>query len=242
MGDNEHRTPDPPDGWPPGGSDQIFDKVENPGYTDLSDLANLFSSRPAEHGKRSFPGAELLSGGTPRMVLARITPGDPLGLKMRTMARVRERALLIAMDRLYDRSLARTAFAAPQYEGDPPLGEWLTQLIDKGIVDLLREDREAERNQEPLINPTDYRYSHLAEALGVEKQHARKMCIVFNDLPDQVRQVYWAVAVEGKSINRYTAEGHGPPEQIKALFRRAATTISLLRDPGTIGPGDEDDA
>ena len=52
-------------------------------------------------------------------------------------------ALLVAVDRLVQRSLARIAHAAPRYDGEPPLGHWIEKLIDESIRDLRNEDRGA---------------------------------------------------------------------------------------------------
>jgi len=50
--------------------------------------------------------------------------------------------------------------------------------------------------------------------------------VAFNFLPDRVRGAYFAVLVQGKTVNRYVAEGHGPPERVKADIEMALRAIS----------------
>lgn len=202
-----------------------------------------FRSEPGDRrdARPEFPGSELLVGSSPREIAARITPGDPLGFAGRCEARLRERALLVAPNRLLPRALARTARAAMSYRGTPPLANWLSARVDQAIEDCLLEDREDEHAHRPATDPRDSRYAFVAEVWGVPPAVARAACIVFNDLPSVVRRAWWALTVEGKSINRYVAEGHGPPQRVEARVKRAIQAMSLLRDPGGEDPDDQEE-
>ena len=192
------------------------------------------SGEPAGGGradrKPSYPGSELLSGASPQEVLDRILEGDPLGVQERCGQRVQERALLIDLNRLFLRSLARIAHAAPDYAGNPSLAAWLSGRIDRSIEELVAEDYEEERRGIAPQEPWDPRYALVSEALGIDMVQARRVCIAFNDLPDEVRLACFAVLIEGKTINRYVAEGHGPPERVKELLQRGAQALSQARD------------
>ena len=180
--------------------------------------------------KPSYPGSDLLAGGSPQEILDRILEGDPLGVQERCEQRVRERALLIDLNRLFLRSLARIAHAAPDYAGRPSLSAWLAGRIDQSIGELVGEDYEEERQGVAPQEPWDPRYALVSEALGITMHQGRCVCIAFNDLQDEMRHACYAVLIEGKSVNRYVAEGHGPPDRVWELLRRGAQALSQARD------------
>lgn len=200
-----------------------------------SSAARAFDARHAP--RPSFPGSELLTAENAREVLARITPGDPLGLGVRCQTRLRERALFVEPNRVLPRAFARSARSAASYRGEPELGAWLAQQIDRALADCMLDDREDERAERP---PNDAHYAFVSEAWGISPKLARAACVVFNDLPLVVRRNWWALSVDGKSINRWVAEGHGSPSVVQARAERAILAISLLRDPGGDDPHERD--
>lgn len=195
--------------------------------------------KPHEPKREEFPGASMLKDRAPKDVLRHITDGDPLGLNTRCSQRLLDRAMLIEPRRLVLRSLARVARAAVAYGGTPSLDTWLHQCIDRSIDELYREDLEEERRGIPVQKPFDARYWKFADFLGIEMSLARRMCNVFNSMEDEMRHVVFAVAIQGKTIHRYVAEGHGPPQKVQALLneglRRLRTMGSHGEDAG--GPG-----
>jgi hypothetical protein len=197
-----------------------------------SETANPPSS-PPEGGPIPpvFPGSELLRGKSSREILGRIVEGDPFGMEERCVNRIRHHAMLLPVRRLALRSLARTATRAGRYQGVPCLADWLNESIDRSIQDLLQEEREEERNAMP-VDAQDPRFTFLEDTLGLPVAQARKACIVFNDLPLEVRRSFQACIVDGKTINRYTAEGNGPPDKVESELRRALTALAILEDPG----------
>jgi hypothetical protein len=185
--------------------------------------------------------SELFAGGSPREVLGRLLDGDPLDLAGRTRSRLKEKALLLDVERWTLRSMARVAFAAPRWDGSLALIEWIDQLVDRAAGDLLDEDRAALR-EPPAQDESDSRYAFLTQALGIEPGIALRACVVFNDLPDHVRRAFWALVVEGKSFARCVSEGLGTREQVQADARRALTALSQLSDPEAPHmAGDQDD-
>lgn len=212
------------------------------GREDPRDAAR--STPPPEHGgepiaKPCYPGHELLHGSSASQILAKIAPGDPLGVAARCKARLDVRAQLIAHERAVARSLAQVAFAAVRYRGEPDLASWLDRQIDRAIDALLNDDREDEIARRPTDEPWDPRFAFVSEAWGVSPALARRACIVFNDLPSIVRQAWWALTVHGKSINRYVAEGFGPPQLVEARVKRAIVAMSKFADPGGDDPLDQ---
>lgn len=92
----------------------------------------------------------------------------------------------------------------------------------------------------PCADADDVRFAFLAETLGIPVALARRACVAFNYLPDRIRGAYYAVLVEGKTVNRYVAEGHGPPERVRADIEAAIRAISdAIGPPGSVegGPG-----
>ncbi len=197
---------------------------------------DLLQPRPApldEQGKepaknKNFPGAEFLSGGSSREVLRRLHEGDPLDLDDRCFERLRHRAILLDNRRLYVRAIARIATQALRYDGIPSLAVWLDECIDWSIRSLIDDDAEEERCGNPPTEPWDPNYAFISETLGIEPPLARKVGLVFNGLPSVTRRTFWAIVMQGKSIHRWIAEGHGPPERVQARLTYALGMMSSL--------------
>ena len=206
-----------------------------PARTHLADREDTHGdSHPGSRSESELSAAELLSAPSPSAVLERIADGDPLALYDRALAAIRRRAVLVSIDRVFQRALARTAHAAARYAGEP-LDPWLEERVADSLADLLDEDREDERSGLPPGEPWDPRYAFLSEALGIEPGLARRACIVFNDLPDPERTAFYRIVVEGLPVNRFVAQGNGPPQRVHALLKRAFLALSLLSSPDDAG-------
>jgi hypothetical protein len=158
-------------------------------------------------------------------VLSRLVDGDPLEIEARCLEELREQAFLLCVSRVHLRSVARIAHAAMRYRGEPALDVWLKERVEHSIKELLEEDREEERVGVPPSQPWDPRYAFVSEALGIEPTLARRACVAFNLLPHEVRCAYYAVVVDGKTIHRYVAEGHGPPDRARSHLKLALRTL-----------------
>ena len=190
-------------------------------------------------------GPELLRDGTTREVLRRIWEGDPLKIGDLCEERLDERALLIDVTRAQSRAMALVAHASARFDGQKPFALWLRERVDAALDDLMDEDGEEERAGVPASEPWDPRFAFLSEVLGIEPGLARKACVLFNALPLSERRAFWAVVVEGKSLARHVAEGHGPPELARARVEHAILTISTLGEhdmpcPDEPGPRSEE--
>jgi len=163
-------------------------------------------------------------------VLAKLVEGDPLNIHERCMQRMRSRAVLVSLDRLALRAMARIARFAMKYRGLPELELWIRAQIDDSIEDLIVEDREAERACIPSTSSENGPYGFVSEALGVEPALARRVCVVFNNLADVERRAFWAVVMEGKPIERCAAEGQGSLADMRAALHNALLRLSLLDD------------
>jgi hypothetical protein len=103
--------------------------------------------------------------------------------------------------------------------------------IDEALEDLVEEDREEETSGLPPTIPWDPRFAFLSEILGLEPALARRACLRFNLLPDDVRRTYFAVVIEGKTMRRYVAEGNGPPSQVREYLKRALGALGQQIGP-----------
>ncbi len=187
---------------------------------------------------RNYPGHEVLGLGSSRAILARLVDGDPFEIGPRCVERMREEAFLVSLQRVHLRAVARTAYAAVHYRGTPPLAQWLRERIDESVREILAEDREAERDGSVVAEAPEPLHAHVAAALGVEASLGRRACNAFNRLPAPVRHAFFAVVIERKSVNRYVAEGNGPPSQVNAYLREASEAIEAAtrwHEPGQQG-------
>ena len=225
MGDDEIPFPDFfPEEWGEEPEDGAGDDAR-PGEGRADD-------EPPDETPEPFPGATLLRGTRPSQILARITDGDPLGVGPRVMQFLRKRAVLMDSARLCLRTMAHIAHDAPFYEGDPPITEWIGEVIERSVRDLMQEDAYDEATKSPLRQPTDERYDFLVNLLGIPPGKARRACVTFNALPSRDRRTFWAVCVEGKSVHRYVAEGNGPPKKVKRRIENVFRALSFLdEDP-----------
>lgn len=190
-----------------------------------------------------FPGCELLAGGSPREILHRIHDGDPLGMLRRCEDRIVVRATMMDVQRVLPVAVASVAHAAPRYHGDPPLDEWLDRCIDRGVRSLVDRDAEDERGGIPPTPPFDSHLLRMSQILGVEPPLARWATVVYHHLPTPTRRAFYAVAVQGKTINRWVAEGHGPPHTARERITHAMGMISTggtYARPGPDPPDEEE--
>lgn len=181
----------------------------------------------ARGGDESYPGRQLLGAGSARDVLHRLIDGDPMEIRPRCLARVRDGAWFVSLDRAHLRAVARVAYAARVYRGTPALDEWLQERIDRSLEELVREEREEERAQTLPGLPIDPLYKYVAAVLGLEIPLARRACVALNSLPLEVRRAFFAVALDRKSIRRYVAEGNGPPTNVQADLKTATDAIQV---------------
>jgi hypothetical protein len=241
MGENEFPFPDFfPEDWDDD-ADDAADDADRPNGDRASEGADESSGDADDtpEPEEAFPGQLVLSGSSPSEVLRRLCTGDPLDFTGRTMRRIRERAVLMDSARLAMRSMAYVAHSALAYRGDPELTPWIETQIDRAIQDFLEEDAYEEASGKPLSEPVDERYKFLVDLLGIPPAKARKACITFNGLPNKDRRTFWAVCVEGKSIHRYVAEGHGPPKKVKQRIDKVFRALAFLEDEDPPGFGME---
>jgi hypothetical protein len=169
---------------------------------------------------------EILRGTDPLETLDRLIESDPFQIESRACTRLRNLGLFLDPERLGLRAVARVAYAALAYRGEPVLDAWLDACIDLAVDDLLREQLEEEEERVPLAKSADKEfYSKLARIAGVPGQHGRRVCVVMNAMAVEDRRTFFAIVVEGKSVHRWVAEGYGPPAKVQESLRRIGSLV-----------------
>lgn len=172
---------------------------------------------------------------SPSQILEELSDGDPLEIGPRTVARIRERALLLDFERTATRAFARIAWSAPAWRGEPPLEPWLGGRIDEAIADMLEEDATEEFEGVPPENEHEPRFEWLAGAFGLEPALARRACTRFNDLPERTRRVFVLSTLEARPDQaRALCSGNGELE--RHLFA-AVEALAAGIDPRELDTG-----
>lgn len=185
----------------------------------------LAPTSSAREGWRS-----LLSGMSPRETLARLLQGDPLELRRVVSRRLSERAYLFDADRVHLRTLAHCARYAVRYRGSPPLDQWLTQIVDQALLDLLREDVEAQRRAEPADPQEHAALIHLALPLGLEPKAMRRVCLAHNLLREPERRAFHALVIRGRSLEQVARECDASAVEVARRARRGLEAILLAAE------------
>lgn len=189
---------------------------------------------PELHGGPEPEGHEpwrvLFAGKDAYEILRRIVKDDPLELWPRCAERLLERCYLVDMERLFARTAARIAYAGPAYDGAPAFGEFVRERIDYAMDELMREDREEERDGKPMVPGEDARYTFVSEVLGMELGITRRGVCLFNVLDQRIRHAFFGLVVQSKRLRRYVAEGNGPPERVDEDLRIAFEQLGAPYD------------
>jgi DNA-directed RNA polymerase specialized sigma24 family protein len=187
--------------------------------------------------RRATSWRALLCGGSPREVLARILPGDPLGLRAHVAERLRERAYLLDADRVLLRAMARCARFAVRYRGRPELGAWLAERVDEALLDLVREDLEdlrAERAPPPERLAV---FVELASPLGLDPAQAWAACTRLNLCVPEERVAFRALVLDGVSLDELARRGGQTATELARRARRALeAALTEPEDPSEAIP------
>ena len=165
--------------------------------------------------------------GEPDEALARLRDGDPLRIGGLCCHYVVSHALLLQLDRLYERTLLKAAAGAVRYEGTPPLDEWLQTLVGQSTYELLAEIIDTKTDGDPTDPDWELRYNVLAAQLGVEPAEARRMTIVFNGLDEDVRRAWSRVALRGQPVADYALGAGIAEDEAVRVVDRAREALSL---------------
>src|SRR5262245_5898264 len=161
---------------------------------------------------------ELLLTGTPREVLARIVPEDPLELRARVGARISERALLLEVEHVTLRAQALCSLHAAAWRGEPGLEEWLDRRVEEALAAALSEEEGERRGAEDLaLFPAPRELDPLALASS---------CARFNDLPFEQREAFLSVVLDAGAVDRLARARR---LSLSELARRARAGLEVFR-------------
>ena len=177
--------------------------------------------------------ARLLTG-TPREILARIVPGDPLRVRPRVAERVRARWVLVDTDRVHLRALALAARQADRWRGRPALETWLGARVELAIDEILEEEP---GEASPAELPQPGVFEVLASPLGLDPPRLRRLCATFNRLPDPVRRSFFLLVLEGRGVDEVARLESGNATEIARRARRALDAF-LAGLPPDLPPSD----
>lgn len=154
---------------------------------------------------------------SPREILSRIAPGDPLRLRPRIGAFLEQRALLLEADAMQLRALALVARAAVRYRGQPELDLWLLDRIREAAEELIEDPQRSTAEASA--------FELLGRPLGLDPQGLRRATERFNRLPELDRQAFFGLVLRGKALESMSKEHN---ECATELARRARTVLLLF--------------
>ncbi len=207
--------------------------------------ASVRERAPAALGPEAAPALLLLTG-TPREILARIVPGDPLGLRAALAGRLRARALIGDADGLLLRAFALVAYRAGGWRGRPALERWLASRVDEAIDGALADESAAQiraplpdgpvRAGAPRPAPAALRddvYARLGAPLGLEAGALRGASARYNRLPACEREAFFLLVIDGEPLQRACARSARSAAELARAARRA---LSALDAPSVESP------
>lgn len=174
------------------------------------------------------PGLRLdpttLRGSDPDDVLVRLVEDDPLDLDIRCRRRRSELAFLISHARLVMRTAARVAYSGHDYEGVPPVEDWLVRCIDTSVREILDEDESGVLRESAVEYPEDY--EALVHCFDFTPVQARAACVSFNGLEPTTREAFCALAIEGTALEQYAGlQGDSPAAIVPKLQLAVAALL-----------------
>ena len=186
-------------------------------------------------GDPSGPAARwrALLAGTPREVLSRIVPGDPLGLRSHVARRLTSDALLLDGDLVHLRSLARCARRAVRYTGRPELAAWLDEIVAEAIDEVLQEESEGDHAGSTSTVECGA-FASLAPPLGLEPEAMRAACAAFNRMAIEERSAFFDLVIHKRTLDELAStSGEGATE----IARRARRALEpFLRAQAELAP------
>lgn len=167
----------------------------------------------------------LLQGRSPREILGRIVPNDPLRMRARVGRRLEAEALLLDADRVHLRALALCARAALRYRGKPELEAWLEARAAEALREVLEEGEEVARDGKPAALRATGAFASLAPPLGLDADEMRRACARFNRLPADERRAFFDLVLRSHSLDELART---QTESATEIARRARRALDVL--------------
>lgn len=206
---------------------------------------------------RPVPGwRDLFADLDPDGILERLLSGeDDLRLRRLVAREVRAAAVLVDADRVHLRALARLVHTA-SVEGPPKQATWIESKVREAIADVVAAERaqvvqDVRRRQASgagstapatLLDRIDEStaFDVLARPLGLDGQELRRACDTFNRRSDAEREAFFALVIDGETLEGGAARRGVTPTELAQRARRAFAAVLSVREQQS-GPGTEAD-
>ena len=173
--------------------------------------------------------------GSPREVLARISVGDPLGIRDRVAICLRRERVLLDADRVHLRSLAHCAHRALRLRASEGLAGFLDRCIADAAHELLEADlgprtqaahRSSDRGSDGgrAAAPSGA-FAALGAPLGLDPERVRAACAAFNGCAIEDRRACLEILVDGDSIDELAKRDGLSVSEVARRARRALDSV-----------------
>lgn len=132
-----------------------------------------------------------LLAGTPRQILARISTGDPLGVRPQVERRLQAQFRVLDPAAVTRRALALVARRAGQWSGRPALDRWVGLLVDEAIEEVGREL--AGGSAEPVD-------CAVTDKLGLDGAAATAVLRTLDARSEVERRIFYRLVVAGEDL------------------------------------------
>lgn len=199
------------------------------------------SAEAARRSSRARSWRQILHGGGPREILARIVPDDPLGVRAIVARRLEAQALLVEADRAHVRGLALIARWAPRYDGQPELDVWLEHLVDQALAEIAGDDV-ADVGSDATAACASHGGAHdafetLSRPLRLQASSLRAACLRFNRLPLQERRAFFELVLRHRSLDEVAREAGRSAIEVARQARRALDLFAGAASAPPPSPG-----
>jgi len=175
---------------------------------------------------RELTDVESILCGSPREVLARIVPGDPLAIRDVVADVLRAQCVFLDADRVHLRALARTARAALRFRGAGlDLRAWLIVQATEAVAEILAEDLDS-----PRIDPGSA-FVQFARPLGLDPEAMRRGCVAFNRLPFEDRAAFFALVVADVGLDAHARASGVTTNEVGRRARRGLEAVVRANHP-----------
>lgn len=197
----------------------------------------------AMDGAESARFVALVRRGPATQVLEQLQAGTEHWIHPRVSLRLRARALLLDVDRVYGRVLVQIARLGPTYDTTQSLDAWLTARIDEAAASIKRQDEEDEASGIPFSAEETQHFGFLSDCFGIPPEQVRRSSVAFHNLCEWDRQALFAMLVEGRSMQELLDTGFGPRERLRERVVRSLKVLIHATDaePGYDAPPGERD-
>ncbi|MHC4892964.1 MAG: hypothetical protein ACYTFV_06240 [Planctomycetota bacterium] len=180
---------------------------------------------------------------SPSRLLFELLTEDPLRLRRAVRRRLGARALLLDVERVFERAAARAVYLITTEDGSDTHGAsradegWIDECVDGGIGDCLSiDEREARLDRLADRASGIAGFEPFGLTFGAGPELARRASVDFHGLPEHVRRLFIEVVVEGRrpdvwpgSSRTAGCERENGLSRVRADLERALDAVSGIQ-------------